>query len=520
MNTFVEAIAKDDTDSWEQRLKPKSALKNEMPRGYSRKTIDERWKIIMSNSKVSQSDMGEDIQSILFDKITESQTMLFKDNIENFVGTVKVPLGIAGPIRVNGMHAQGDFLVPLATTEAALVASISRGISVINQSGGATSVVIMEGVNRDPCFQFEDMIQVGKFLAWSASQFKEYKTAAEKTTRFGKLIDIKYVCEGNDVHIKFVYVTGDASGQNITTIATEAIVEYIMANSPIKPTKHFLEGGMSGDKKGNQVVMSYVRGRRVIAQCNVPDDVIINTLHVTPEQLMDATSIGTRGVMISGAIGASCHFSNAITSMAIALGQDPACAAECHVGLCRTTRLKGSVQFSVTLPNILVGTVGGGTKLPSQKACLEMMGLFGNGKANALAEVMAAVLIAGEISLGGAIISGDFARAHKILARDTSEPINLEQDSLDEAFNKAQAQLVKLNHLPARDQIMKVYGLYKQSTVGDINIDRPGFFSTDIKGKAKHDAWEKYRGTPKETAKLNYIKLVQELVANDASISA
>jgi len=519
MNTFIEAINKDDTGSWEQRLKPKTGLKNEIPRGYSQKTIDDRWKMIHSNSKVTQSDMGEDIQSILYDNITQSQTLLFKDNIENFIGTVKVPLGIAGPLRVNGMHAQGDFLIPLATTEAALVASMSRGISVINQSGGATSVVMLEGVNRDPCFQFEDIIQVGKFLTWSATQYKEYKTAAEKTTRHGKLVDVKYVCEGNDVHIKFVYVTGDASGQNITTIATEAIVEYITANSPVKPSRTFLEGGMSGDKKGNQAVMNYVRGRRVIAQVNVPDEVIVNTLHVAPEDLIVATNIGTRGVMLSGAIGASCHFSNAITSMAIALGQDPACAAECHVGLCRTTRLNGSVQFCVTVPNILVGTVGGGTKLPSQKACLEMMGLYGNGKANALAEVMAAVLIAGEISLGGAIISGDFARAHKILARDTSEPINLEQDSLDEAFNKAQAQLVKLSNLPSRDHILKVYGLYKQSTVGDINIDRPGFFSTDIKGKAKHDAWAQYKGTAKDAAKLDYIKLVQELVANDAKTS-
>lgn len=532
MNTFIEAINKDPSGEWMNRMKPKGPLKVEIPRGYSKQTIDDRWKLIMSNQRLkdyqrenqSQSEMGElsgsaysgDIQKTLLDPLTETQSVLFKDNCENFIGTVKVPLGIAGPVRVNGMHAQGDFLVPLATTEAALVASISRGISCINQSGGATSSVILEGINRDPAFTFHNLVEVGQFLSWCATQFNEFKQRAEKTTRHGKLVDIKYMCEGNDVHAKFVYTTGDASGQNITTIATEAIVNYIMETSPVKPKSSFLEGGMSGDKKGNQAVMSYVRGKKVIAEVVVPDQVLINTLHITPEQIIEATGTGTRGVMLSGAIGASCHFSNAITAMAIALGQDPACAAECHVGLSRTERVKGGVYFSVTVPNILVGTVGGGTKLPSQRACLEMMGLYGNGKANALAEVMAVVLIAGELSLGGAIVSGDFARAHKILARDTSEPIDLEKDTLDEAFNKAQAQLVKLSNLPPREVIMKVYGLYKQTTVGDINIERPGFFSTDLKGKAKHDAWSQFKGMKKEIACLEYIKLVQELVEADS----
>jgi len=532
MNTFVEAIKKDTTGEWMNRMKPKGPFKTEIPRGYSQQTIEERWKLIMSNQRLkdyqrenpSQSDMNDltgsvsysgDIRKILYDNETEQQNVLFKDNIENFVGTVKVPLGIAGPLRVNGMHAQGDFLIPLATTEAALVASVSRGVSCINQAGGATAAVILEGINRDPCFSFETLIEVGQFLTWSATQYDEYKTRAEKTTRFGKLVDIKYMCEGNDVHVKFVYTTGDASGQNITTIATEAIVNYIVENSPVKPKAHFLEGGMSGDKKGNQNVMSYVRGKKVIAEVVIPDQVLINTLHVTPEQIVQATGVGTRGVMLSGAIGASCHFSNAITAMSIALGQDPACAAECHVGLARTERVKGGIYISVTIPNILVGTVGGGTKLPSQRACLEMMGLFGNGNANALAEVMASVLIAGELSLGGAVVSGDFARAHKILARDTTEPIDLTKDSLEEAFNKAQAQLVKLSNLPSREVIMKVYGLYKQTSVGDINVDRPGFFSTDLKGKAKFDAWQQYRGMKKDTACLEYIKLVQELVEAD-----
>jgi hydroxymethylglutaryl-CoA reductase (NADPH) len=535
MNTFIETIKQDPTGEWKTKMQPKksSYVKTEIPRGYGKKVVDERWKIVLNNQrykdfKKQQEEQNPgldintkysgDIQRILLDPDTELQQDLFKDNIENFIGTVKVPLGIAGPLRMNGLHAQGEFLIPLATTEAALVASISRGISCINQAGGCTAAVIMEGVNRDPCFTFPSLVEVGQFLSWSAGEFNNFKVAAEKTTRHGKLVDIRYTCEGNDVHMKCVYTSGDASGQNIVTIATEAIITYILEHSPVKPSAHFIEGGMSGDKKGNQNVMAFVRGRRVIAEVIIPDSVLETTLHVSPDAVLRATGVGTRGLMLSGAIGASCHFSNAITAMSIALGQDPACAAECHVGLARTERIEGGLYVSVTVPNILVGSVGGGTKLPSQRACLEIMGLYGANKANALAEIFAAVLIAGELSLGAAVVSGDFAKAHKILARDTSDPIDLTKDTREEAFNKAQAQIVKLSNLPPREVIMKIYGLYKQSTVGDINISKPGFFSTDLKAKAKYDAWKKYEGLKKEDAMLEYIKTVQELVQAEKEV--
>jgi hydroxymethylglutaryl-CoA reductase (NADPH) len=533
MDTFVQVVKNAKDDNWARNMTAKKApsQKVDIPRGYGKQIVEDRWKLLANNEQYrnymnertnAHSTMGADIsladaqpdpRTILLDEETLNRNDIFKDNIENFVGTVKVPLGIAGPLRVNGLHANGDYYIPLATTEAALVASISRGIDCINQSGGCTAAVILEGVNRDPCFQFNNLMEAGQFVAWSATQFENYKLAAEKTTRHGKLADIKYVMEGRDVHMKCVYTTGDASGQNIVTIATENIVDYILENSPVKPIAHYLEGGMSGDKKGNHSVMTYVRGKRVIAEVVLPAHVVQTTLHVTPEKLIEATGSAQRGLIMAGTLGLNCHFSNGLTAMAIALGQDPACAAECHVGLARCELTKeGNVYISVTLPNILVGTVGGGTKLPSQRACLELMGLYGSGKANALAEVMAAVLLAGDISLGSAVVSGDFAKAHKILARDSSDPINLEVDSLGEAFQKAQAMLVKMSNIPSRDDIMKIYGLYKQATVGDINIERPGLFSFDLKAKAKYDAWAQMKGKSKEKATREYIDLVLKLV--------
>lgn len=520
-------LKKVQTDKgWKERMQLKKPTKTEIPRGYSKKMIEDRWRMLLSSRHVKESTKEkieisgmsmENIKNELLDPDTFTRSELFKDNIENFIGTVKVPVGIAGPLRVNGLHANGDYYIPLATTEAALVASISRGISCINQCGGATAAVILEGVSRDPTLVFRNLTEIGQFMAWAVPNFETFKAEAEKTTRFGKLIDMKYTLEGNYVHIKCLYTTGDASGQNIVTIATEAILDYIVANSPIKPASHFLEGGMSGDKKANHLTMATCRGKRVIAEVILAPDVIESTLHATPEQLIKSSSIGSAGLLLTGSIGQSCHFANAITAMSIALGQDPACASESHIGIARGTLLEDrSVHLTVTLPNMLVATVGGGTKLPSQKACLDLMGLAGNGKGNALAEVMACVCIAGEISLGAAIVSGDFAKAHKILARDTSGGFD-ESESLQLNFEKAQAMVVKLSHAPSKDAILKIYGLYKQATAGDINISKPSRFSMDVKAKMKYEAWKRMKGVGKDEAMRQYIQVVKGLVQDEQS---
>jgi hydroxymethylglutaryl-CoA reductase len=280
----------------------------------------------------------------------------------------------------------------------------------------------------------------------------------------------------------------------------------------VKAQQILIEGGMSGDKKSNTAVLTGVRGKRVVAEVRISKDIIWSILHASVPELVDAGNIGTRGLFLIGSTSLNLHFANPLTAMAIALGQDPACASECHVGIARVEMDKdGDLYSSVTLPNLLVGTVGGGTKLPSQRACLELMGLYGNGCANALAEVMAGVLLAGEFSLGAAVVSGDFAKAHKILARDTGEPIDLTKDTLEEAFEKAQSLVVKLSNPPSKEIILSIYGLYKQATCGDVNVDRPGFFSTDFKAKAKFDAWVQKKGMKKDDAMKEYIKLVLSL---------
>ncbi|GAL04141.1 hydroxymethylglutaryl-CoA reductase [Photobacterium aphoticum] len=357
-------------------------------------------------------------QSQLLDPHTLAQMTQYNKNIENFIGTVKLPVGIAGPLRVNGLFAKDDYHVPLATTEAALVASYNRGSQLITQAGGASVMLLNEGVTRTPCFAFYNLADAGQFVAWVVTQYDTFRTIAESTTRFGKLADISVNIEGNHVYLVFEYVTGDASGQNMVTISTNAVFEYILHHSPIPPLQAFLDGNLSGDKKATAQTLRSVRGKKVTAEVNIDAALIEKMLFTTPEKMADFTRMTTVGGTLSGSIGINAHYANALAAFYIACGQDAACVAESAVGITRIeVNQHGGLYASVTLPNLMVGTVGGGTSLPSQKACLDLLGLHGHGHSQALAEVCAALCLAGELSIVGAFCAGHFSRAHHKLAR-------------------------------------------------------------------------------------------------------
>ncbi|MBI1880258.1 MAG: hydroxymethylglutaryl-CoA reductase [Chloroflexi bacterium] len=341
--------------------------------------------------------------------------------IENFIGTVKVPVGLAGPLRVNGLFAQGDYYVPLATTEAALVASYSRGAQLITAAGGCTAILINESVSRAPGFVFRNLPEAGQFVVWVTSQLDEFKRHTAATTRFGQLIDMHITIEGNHVYLNFEFLTGDASGQNMVTIATEAICRYIEASSPVRPQYFFVEANLSGDKKASAQSFLSVRGKKVSAEVSLPAELIQERLHATPEQMVNYWRMSAIGGVLSGTMGMQGHYANGLAALYIACGQDAACVAESAIGVTRfEVTEQGELYAAVTLPNLMVGTVGGGTGLPSQRACLEILGLSGPDHARALAEVCASLCLAGELSIAGAICSGDFARAHQLLARGSA----------------------------------------------------------------------------------------------------
>jgi hydroxymethylglutaryl-CoA reductase (NADPH) len=399
-------------DELRQRLEPKlgkPSARIPSARCLNLQVLERHWQVLGSDSENRRA---------LSDPVTLNQIEHYRPNIENFIGTAKIPVGVAGPLRVNGLFAQGDYYVPLATTEAALVASYSRGAQLISEAGGCTAMLLNEGVSRAPGFVFSDLREAGLFVAWAVSQQEEFKRVSEATTRHGKLINTWVTVEGNHVYLRFEFSTGDAAGQNMVTIATEAICSYIRDHSPVRPAYSTVEANFSGDKKASAQSFVSVRGRKVTAEVFLAPSLIKTRLRTTPEQMVKHWLLGAMGGVLSGTIGVQGHYANGLAALFIACGQDVACVAEAAVGVTRfELTASGELYASVTLPNLIVGTVGGGTGLPSQQACLRIMGLAGPGKAKALAEVCAGLCLAGELSIMGALCAGDFARAHRCLAR-------------------------------------------------------------------------------------------------------
>ena len=340
-------------------------------------------------------------------------------NIENFIGFAKIPVGVIGPLRINGAHTQGDFYVPLATTEGALVASYNRGCYAAGLSGGVTVACLTESVSRAPCFIFNNLIEASQFVAWAVTQFDLFQKIVAQSSSHAKLLDIRTTIIGKEVYLNFEYSTGDASGQNMVTLATAAICSQIVEQSPVKPQQWYIEGNLSGDKKATMMSFGYVRGKKVVAEVKLGKEVITKVLRTTAMNMQRYWEISFMGGSQSGAIGSQGHFANALAALFIACGQDVACVSEASVGLTRMQAFdNGELYVAVTLPNLIVGTVGGGTRFETARECLEMIDCYGLDKARKFAEICASVVLAGEISIIAALTAGDFAKAHGTLGRN------------------------------------------------------------------------------------------------------
>ena len=339
-------------------------------------------------------------------------------NIENFIGVAQVPIGLAGPLRINGEHAQGDFYVPLATTEGTLVASYSRGMRVLSECGGVTATVVKRSMQRAPVFMFGTAREARDFGEWLTQRFDDVKQAAEATTRSGRLVEIEQYAIGNLLYLRFNYTTGDAAGQNMTGKATHAACEWIHATHPSRP-KYMLSGSIDTDKKHSAINTLRTRGRRVVAEAVIKNDVLQRLMRVDTRTLFKARQISNAGSLLAGSAYNGPHAANGITAMFIATGQDVANVAESHAGITYAQLLdNGDYYWSVTLTSLIVATCGGGTGLPTQRECLELLDCYGNGKADKLAEIVAAVVLAGDISLGSAVLAGDWVTSHEKLGRN------------------------------------------------------------------------------------------------------
>ena len=346
---------------------------------------------------------------------------VLRGNIENFIGAAQVPIGLAGPLLVHGEHAQGEFYVPLATTEGTLVASYNRGMKLLRAAGGVTVTIVDDAMQRAPVFVFESAREAQKFGAWVKENFAEIKKQSESTTSFGKLRDIQQFPASRFLYLRFNYTTGDAAGQNMTGKATKAACDWIISIYP--GIEHYqLEGGVATDKKSSWMNRIHTRGKKVIAEATIPANVLQQIMHVSVEQIFAARLRSQLGGFLAGADNNGAHSANGITAMFIACGQDAANVAESSAALAYADVTKsGDYYFSITIPSLIVATYGGGTGLPTQRECLEMLGCYGRGKAGKFAEIVAATVLCGELSLGSAVVADEWVSSHEQLGRNRFE---------------------------------------------------------------------------------------------------
>ncbi|HEX4870296.1 MAG TPA: hydroxymethylglutaryl-CoA reductase [Moraxellaceae bacterium] len=340
-------------------------------------------------------------------------------NIEAFAGVAQVPLGIAGPLRVNGEHAQGDFYVPMATSEGTLVASYNRGMRLTREAGGVTTTVIDDSMQRAPIFVFGNAREARAFGEWVEGHMAEIRAAAESTTRAGRLTHIEQYAMGKMRWLRFCYTTGDAAGQNMVSKATREACMWILAQRPAGLEHFSLAANFDTDKKHSQVNALHTRGKRVVAEVTLPAALIEAVMHTTAEALFKQRQYSNMGALMAGSVNNGAHFANGITAMFIACGQDVANIAESSAGYVHgELRPNGDYYFSATIPALVVATYGGGTGLPTQRECLEVLGCYGQGKVYKFAEIVAATVLCGELSLASAIVSDQWVSSHDRLGRN------------------------------------------------------------------------------------------------------
>jgi hydroxymethylglutaryl-CoA reductase (NADPH) len=343
-------------------------------------------------------------------------------NIENMIGTTQIPLGVAGPVTVDGGAATGEYTLPLATTEGALLASVNRGCSTLERAGGVTARVHHAGMTRAPVFRVADVAAAEALVEWTRDHEDALADAAEATTSHGELLDVTPYVVGNSVYLRFRYDTKDAMGMNMATIATRAAASLVEEETTAELVA--LSGNMCTDKKPAAVNAIQGRGQSVTADATLPREVVVNRLHTTPDAIAE---LNTRKNHVGSAkavsMGFNAHVANVVAAMFLATGQDAAQVVE-GANAITTAEVTddGDLYVSVSLASLQVGTVGGGTKLPTQASALDLIGHRGGGdppgsNSEAFAEVIAAGALAGELSLLGALASQHLSSAHESLGR-------------------------------------------------------------------------------------------------------
>ena len=342
-------------------------------------------------------------------------------NVENMIGATHVPLGVAGPLSVSGEAADGEFYLPMATTEGALIASVNRGCSTIHAAGGANVRITKRGMTRAPVFRVADVTEAATTVKWVRENFDALAEAAESTTSHGELQDVEPYVVGRNLYLRFSYDTKDAMGMNMATIATGEAADVIESETPASLIA--LSGNMCADKKPAAINAIEGRGRSVTADVTIPREAVVDRLGTTPEAVAEVNERKNLvGSAKAGSLGFNAHAANVVAATFLATGQDEAHAVEGSNAITTIEEQDGDLYAAISLASLQVGTVGGGTRLATQSAALDLLGLAGGGdppgsNADAFAEIVAAGTLAGELSLLAALASRHLSSAHEELGR-------------------------------------------------------------------------------------------------------
>lgn len=371
------------------------------------KNSAERRKAIEKELKLDLSNIGS---------FTLDEGVASTRNNENMIGAAQVPIGIAGPIKINGSNFKNEFYIPLATTEGALVASINRGAKAIFESGGANTFAYRVGQTRGPVFSVKNLDEQRKVFKWIKENEDKIKKAAEGTSSHLKYKKAKVKSLSNYVFVRFYFDTSDAMGMNMATIATQAICDLIEKETPAKLIS--VAGNFDIDKKPSWLNFINNRGFKVWSEVIIPKEVLSKTLKTTASKFFDIWLAKCMiGSAMSGSLGFNSHFANVTAAIFIATGQDPAHVTEASMGITTAKVIGEDLMVSIYMPSLNVGTIGGGTGLATQKEALSIMGVLGAGKVEKFAEIIGATVLAGEISLISSLSEGTLAKAHERLGR-------------------------------------------------------------------------------------------------------
>lgn len=342
-------------------------------------------------------------------------------NVENPIGAAQVPIGVAGPLTVDGEHARGTFYVPLATTEGAMVRSYERGMVALTRAGGARVRITADENRICPVFRFDGVGEAHRFASDVPGWTEEIRAVAGATTRHGELRTIHARLVGRSVLVELRYATADASGMNMIARASDAACRWLADRGGAR--SWLLFSGAESEKRPAGSLLAGGKGKWVVAGAQVPRRVVRAVLGTTAEDLAELWHATVIGHLQAATLGYNGQIANGLAALYIACGQDVANLANSAVGTTTLEALpEGDLYASVTLPSLTVGTVGGGTALGTGRECLEMIGCFGAGKAPKLAEIVAATLLAGELSFGAAVASGGLVAAHESYGRNRPGP--------------------------------------------------------------------------------------------------